>query len=137
VRIGRLAPGNKLAISRRLDLVWVITRRTFLKNALLTAGLARAIPTRWRKRRSPHRGEFRGAGGRVRLPRACLRSEHFAYSPARVYTPESATLEELQALHRALHVERTIVVQRACMARTMPACSAPWASSATAPGAWL
>jgi len=93
-------------------LVWVITRRTFLKNALLTAGLARAIPHALAKAAQPRTAvNFEVPAGGCDCHVHVFDPEHFAYSPARVYTPESATLEELQALHRALHVERTIVVQ--------------------------
>jgi predicted TIM-barrel fold metal-dependent hydrolase len=35
----------------------------------------------------------------------------FPFAAARVYTPERASVEELQALHRALRTERTVVVQ--------------------------
>ncbi|HEV2426151.1 MAG TPA: amidohydrolase family protein [Terriglobia bacterium] len=35
---------------------------------------------------------------------------HFPYSPHRTYTPEAALPEEMAALHRALHVERVVIV---------------------------
>ena len=37
--------------------------------------------------------------------------QHFPYSPTRPYTPEPVSVEELRALHRALHMDRVIVVQ--------------------------
>jgi len=37
--------------------------------------------------------------------------QHFPYSPSRPYTPEPVSVEELQSLHRALHIDRVIVVQ--------------------------
>src|SRR5271166_5652260 len=37
--------------------------------------------------------------------------QHFPYSPARPYTPEPVTVNELQSLHKALHMSRVIVVQ--------------------------
>lgn len=35
----------------------------------------------------------------------------FPFAASRTYTPESASVDELQALHRALHVERVVIVQ--------------------------
>jgi predicted TIM-barrel fold metal-dependent hydrolase len=37
--------------------------------------------------------------------------QHFPYAPTRPYTPEPVSVEELQALHKALHISRVIVVQ--------------------------
>jgi predicted TIM-barrel fold metal-dependent hydrolase len=37
--------------------------------------------------------------------------QRFPFSPARVYTPEPASVEELRALHTALRIDRLIVVQ--------------------------
>jgi predicted TIM-barrel fold metal-dependent hydrolase len=37
--------------------------------------------------------------------------QHFPYSPTRPYTPEPVSVEELRALHRALHISRVVVVQ--------------------------
>ena len=34
----------------------------------------------------------------------------FPFSPSRVYTPEQASPEEMAALHRALHIERAVIV---------------------------
>jgi predicted TIM-barrel fold metal-dependent hydrolase len=36
---------------------------------------------------------------------------HFAFDPARTYTPEPAPVDEMRALHRALHMERVVIVQ--------------------------
>jgi predicted TIM-barrel fold metal-dependent hydrolase len=36
--------------------------------------------------------------------------QRFPFSPLRTYTPEPASVEELRALHRALHLERVVVV---------------------------
>ena len=36
--------------------------------------------------------------------------QRFPFSPSRTYTPESASVQELRALHRALHLERVVVV---------------------------
>src|SRR5688500_7304547 len=35
----------------------------------------------------------------------------FPFAPSRGYTPELAAVEEMRALHRALHIERVVVVQ--------------------------
>src|SRR5262245_17384462 len=35
----------------------------------------------------------------------------FPFSAARSYTPETASVAELQALHRALHIDRVVIVQ--------------------------
>jgi predicted TIM-barrel fold metal-dependent hydrolase len=35
----------------------------------------------------------------------------FPFSPSRSYTPGSASVEELQALHRSLHIARVVIVQ--------------------------
>jgi predicted TIM-barrel fold metal-dependent hydrolase len=37
--------------------------------------------------------------------------QRFPYSPSRPYTPEPVSVEELQSLHKALHISRVIVVQ--------------------------
>lgn len=37
--------------------------------------------------------------------------QHFPYAPSRPYTPEPVSVAELQALHKALHISRVIVVQ--------------------------
>src|SRR5215472_15919650 len=35
----------------------------------------------------------------------------FLFAASRTYTPESASVDELQALHRALHLDRVVIVQ--------------------------
>ena len=35
----------------------------------------------------------------------------FPMTPSRVYTPEQASVEEMRALHRALHMDRVVIVQ--------------------------
>jgi predicted TIM-barrel fold metal-dependent hydrolase len=37
--------------------------------------------------------------------------QHFPFSPARPYTPEPVSVDELRSLHKALHLSRVIVVQ--------------------------
>lgn len=37
--------------------------------------------------------------------------QRFAFTPARTYTPEPAPVDEMRALHRALHVDRVVIVQ--------------------------
>jgi len=37
--------------------------------------------------------------------------QHFPYSPARPYTPEPVSVDELRALHQALRMDRVVVVQ--------------------------
>jgi predicted TIM-barrel fold metal-dependent hydrolase len=37
--------------------------------------------------------------------------QRFPLTPSRAYTPEQASIEEMRALHRALHVDRVVVVQ--------------------------
>jgi len=37
--------------------------------------------------------------------------QHFPYSPSRPYTPEPVSVNELESLHKALHMSRVIVVQ--------------------------
>jgi predicted TIM-barrel fold metal-dependent hydrolase len=37
-------------------------------------------------------------------------SRRFPFSPSRSYTPERASVEELRALHRALHTDRVVIV---------------------------
>ena len=38
-------------------------------------------------------------------------ARRFPFVPTRVYTPEPASIEELNALHRALHISRVVIVQ--------------------------
>jgi predicted TIM-barrel fold metal-dependent hydrolase len=35
----------------------------------------------------------------------------FPFAPSRIYTPEPASVEEIRALHRALHTDRVVIVQ--------------------------
>jgi predicted TIM-barrel fold metal-dependent hydrolase len=35
----------------------------------------------------------------------------FPFTPTRTYTPEQGSVEDLQALHRALHIDRVVIVQ--------------------------
>jgi predicted TIM-barrel fold metal-dependent hydrolase len=37
--------------------------------------------------------------------------QRFPLSPSRTYTPETVSIEEMQALHRALHTDRVVIVQ--------------------------
>jgi predicted TIM-barrel fold metal-dependent hydrolase len=37
--------------------------------------------------------------------------DRFAFSASRTYTPEPASIDEMRALHRALHIERVVIVQ--------------------------
>jgi predicted TIM-barrel fold metal-dependent hydrolase len=37
-------------------------------------------------------------------------SHRFPFSPTRIYTPEPASIDEMRALHRALHTDRVVVV---------------------------
>jgi predicted TIM-barrel fold metal-dependent hydrolase len=37
--------------------------------------------------------------------------QRFPFAPSRSYTPETASVNELLSLHRALHLERTVVIQ--------------------------
>lgn len=36
--------------------------------------------------------------------------QRFPFSPARTYTPEPASIEEMQTLHRALYIDRVVIV---------------------------
>ena len=37
--------------------------------------------------------------------------QRYAFSPRRTYTPEAASVEEMRRLHRALHMDRVVIVQ--------------------------
>src|SRR6266545_7972921 len=37
--------------------------------------------------------------------------QRFSMIPSRVYTPEPASVDEMQTLHRALHMDRVVIVQ--------------------------
>ena len=38
-------------------------------------------------------------------------SPRFSFTPSRAYTPETASIEEMRALHRTLHTDRVVIVQ--------------------------
>ena len=38
-------------------------------------------------------------------------SRRFSFAPSRAYTPETASIEEMRALHRTLHTDRVVIVQ--------------------------
>src|SRR5450759_434213 len=38
-------------------------------------------------------------------------SQRFPFARARTYTPEPASIDEIRALHRALHTSRVVIVQ--------------------------
>jgi len=38
-------------------------------------------------------------------------SRRFSFTPSRAYTPETASIEEMRALHRTLHTDRVVIVQ--------------------------
>src|SRR6266536_5200684 len=37
--------------------------------------------------------------------------QRFTFTPARTYTPEPASVDEMRRLHRALHMDRVVIVQ--------------------------
>src|SRR5690349_14287111 len=37
--------------------------------------------------------------------------QRFPFAPTRTYTPETATVDELRSVHRALHLDRTVIIQ--------------------------
>jgi predicted TIM-barrel fold metal-dependent hydrolase len=90
----------------------MITRRTFLKASLATTGLARWAPSAFADPAQPRTAvNFAVPAG------ACDCHVHifgdpqrFPFFAGRTYTPELASVEELQAMHRALGIARTIVV---------------------------
>jgi predicted TIM-barrel fold metal-dependent hydrolase len=91
----------------------MITRRSFLKASLAAAGLFRWAPSALAKAAQPGtRISFDVPAG------ACDCHVHifgdplrFPFSPARTYTPESASVDELRAMHQALHLDRVVIVQ--------------------------
>jgi predicted TIM-barrel fold metal-dependent hydrolase len=90
----------------------VISRRAFLRTAVLAAGSGP-----WVSRALAKAAQPRTPVGFAVPPGACdchvhiFDPQRFPFSPARVYTPEPGSLEELAALHRALRIDRTVVVQ--------------------------
>jgi predicted TIM-barrel fold metal-dependent hydrolase len=91
----------------------MISRRTFLKASLAAVGFARWASDALAKASQPGTVvDFDVPAG------ACDCHVHifgdprrFPFSPARTYTPESASVGELRALHQALHLDRVVVVQ--------------------------
>jgi len=79
-----------------------MTRRDFVKHAVIAWTAAQpSTPVRFKV-----------------PPRACDCHTHvfgdsarFPFAPGRTYTPESASVEELRKLHRALHTSRVVIVQ--------------------------
>jgi hypothetical protein len=61
--------------------------------------------------------------------------QRFAFWSGHTYTPETATVKEMRALHGALHVERIVFVIRWCTALIIPAWSMRSANSAIVPEA--
>ena len=58
-----------------------------------------------------HAGGLRGAGRRLRLPYPLYGDpEKFPFFSGRVYTPEIALPEEMASLHKALHIQRVVIV---------------------------
>jgi predicted TIM-barrel fold metal-dependent hydrolase len=90
----------------------VISRRTFLQTAVLAAGSASWVSRALAKAAQPRTPvEFALPPGACDCHVHIFDPQHFPFSAARVYTPEPGTLGELAALHRALGIERTVVVQ--------------------------
>ena len=91
----------------------MISRRTFLKASLAAVGFVRWASDAFAKASQP------GTAVDFDVPvGACDCHVHafgdpqrFPFSPARTYTPELASVDELRALHRALHISRVVVVQ--------------------------
>jgi predicted TIM-barrel fold metal-dependent hydrolase len=91
----------------------MITRRAFLQGAALAAAAARWAPRAFARAAQPATAvDFDVPAG------ACDCHVHifgdparFPFAPSRVYTPEPGSLEELAAVHRALRIDRTVVVQ--------------------------
>jgi predicted TIM-barrel fold metal-dependent hydrolase len=91
----------------------MLSRRDLLAGALGAAVLARLTPT------------VRAAASQPITPvqfdlppGSCDCHTHvfgdprrFAFAPGRVYTPEPASVAEMRALHRALHMDRVVIVQ--------------------------
>jgi predicted TIM-barrel fold metal-dependent hydrolase len=90
----------------------MITRRGFLRTAVLAAA-----SVRWAARARARAAQPRTAVDFAVPPGACdchvhiFDPQRFPFSPVRVYTPEPGSLEELSAMHRALGIDRTVVVQ--------------------------
>ena len=91
----------------------MISRRTFLKASLAAVGFIHGASDALARASRPSTAvDFDVPAG------ACDCHVHifgdpqrFPFSPARTYTPESASVGELRALHQALHINRVVVVQ--------------------------
>jgi len=90
----------------------MLTRRDLISRAAAAAGSCITWRTAWSKASQPTTPvNFAVPSG------ACDCHTHiigdpakFPFSPKRVYTPETASPEEMSALHRALHIERVVIV---------------------------
>ena len=90
----------------------MITRRDFLRTAALAAGSLSSAARAWAKAAQPGTAvDFEVPSGACDCHVHIFDPQRFPFSPARVYTPEPGSLEELAALHRALGIDRTVVVQ--------------------------
>ena len=88
------------------------SRRAFLKASVAALGLARWAPALLAKAAQPRTPvDFDVPAGACDCHVHIFGDpEHFPFSPGRAYTPEPASLAELRAMHRSLHLERTVVV---------------------------
>jgi predicted TIM-barrel fold metal-dependent hydrolase len=87
----------------------------------LTGALAAAAALRWGGARTVALAAASQPSTPVRFtvpPGACDCHTHvfgnpqrFPYAATRTYTPESASVDEMRALHRALHMDRVVIVQ--------------------------
>jgi predicted TIM-barrel fold metal-dependent hydrolase len=91
----------------------MITRRTLLKGSLLAGGFVRSLPAAFARAAQPQTAIAFDVPAE-----ACDCHVHvfgdparFPFSPTRAYTPEGASLDELRALQRALHLERVVIIQ--------------------------
>src|ERR1700686_4340903 len=89
----------------------MLTRRNFLAGAIAAGVLAQSDPV-FAKASQPSTAVNFDVP-----PHACDTHVHFfgdpkqfPYTPNRPYTPEVIPIEEMQALHRALHIERVVIV---------------------------
>jgi predicted TIM-barrel fold metal-dependent hydrolase len=99
----------------RMGGIWMLSRRDLLKTAAAAGGaaLVRPLPNAFAAASQPSTPvDFAVPAG------ACDCHTHmigppqrFPLSPSRVYTPEAVSIEEMQALHRALHTDRVVIVQ--------------------------
>ena len=90
----------------------MITRRTFVKTAVLAAGVARCVPRAWAKAAQPStRVDFDVPEGACDCHVHIFDPERFPFVAGRIYTPEPGLIPELEALHRSLHLDRSVIVQ--------------------------